>query len=87
MKSGGLRANRKSKNLGGLAPLVLPPMSSMIVMIMNNVNIVCSDYLCTLVQGMACLHCAAQEGRTDIVKYLLDNTRLCEQVDILNSVS
>ena len=55
-------------------------------MIMNSVNIVCYD-LCTHVQGTTCLHEAAIEGRTDIAKYLLDNTRLHEQVDILDRVS
>ena len=54
---------------------------------MNSVNIVCYDDLCTLVQGWTCLHRAARWGRTDIAKYLLDNSRLCEQVDILDDVS
>ena len=56
-------------------------------MIMNSVNIVCCEDLCTHVQGMTCLHSAASWGRTSIVKYLLDNTRLHEQVDILDDVS
>ena len=52
-----------------------------------SVNIVCCEDLCTLVQGETCLHFAARYGKTDIAKYLLDNTRLCEQVDILDKVS
>ena len=55
-------------------------------MIINSVNIVCCEHLCTHVQGRTCLHTAAEGGRTDIAKYLLDNTRLCEQVDILDDV-
>ena len=50
-------------------------------------NIVCFEDLCALVQGWTCLHRSARWGRTDIAKYLLDNTRLCEQVDILANVS
>ena len=58
-----------------------------VVMIMNSVNIVCCDDISTHVQGTTCLHYAARWGRTDIAKYLLDNTRLHEQVDILDKVS
>ena len=59
----------------------------MVVMIVNSVNIVCCDDLYTHAQGETCLHYTARQGKTDIAKYLLDNTRLHEQVDILDNVS